>query len=199
MKKFRTLTLSATAVAATVTLAGCASGGMGGMDMGSGSGAGSTPNSAPSAAATTAAQFNEADVAFAQNMIVHHTNAIEMADVLLAKDGIDQRVVDLANQIKAAQAPEIEQLRTWLGEWGAQEMGAMPGMAMDMTELENATGVEAARIFLEQMKVHHQGAISMAQTQIETGSNPDAIAMAENIVTTQTEEIGTIDSILASL
>ncbi len=63
--------------------------------------------SATAAPGTTAAAaaHNDADVTFAQQMIPHHTQAIEMSDTLLAKQGIDPRVTELANQIKAAQGP----------------------------------------------------------------------------------------------
>lgn len=198
--KFRALAFTTAALATVLTLSACSgtgsSGDMAGMDHGS------TFSSTPSSD-SAAAEFNAADIAFAQNMIPHHQGAIEMSDVVLAKEGINQRVVDLANQIKEAQAPEIEQLQTWLTAWGADEMSGdmegMDGMDMDATELEKATGVDAARTFLEQMKVHHQGAITMAQTEIDTGANADAIDMANAIVTTQTEEISTIDSILETL
>ena len=67
---------------------------------------------------------------FAQHMIPHHQQAIEMSDMILAKQGIDPRVVELANQIKVAQGPEIEQMQGWLKEWGQPTMPMMPGMEM---------------------------------------------------------------------
>lgn len=71
---------------------------------------------------------NDADVMFAQHMIPHHQQAVEMSDVLLAKQGIDARVTDLATQIKGAQAPEIEQMQGWLKQWGNPPMPPMPPM-----------------------------------------------------------------------
>lgn len=65
---------------------------------------------------------------FAQMMIPHHRQAVEMSDMILAKQGIDPRVVDLADQIKAAQGPEIAQMQDWLQQWGMQ-MSSMPGMS----------------------------------------------------------------------
>lgn len=64
-----------------------------------------------------------ADTHFAMMMIPHHQQAIEMSDIILAKQGIDPRVVDLAKQIKAAQDPEIETMQGWISQWG---MGGMP-------------------------------------------------------------------------
>lgn len=85
----------------------------------------STSASAQPATATQAAAHNKADMQFAHMMIPHHQQAIEMSDLILAKQGIDPRVVELASQIKAAQGPEIEQMQAWMGQWG---MSGMPGM-----------------------------------------------------------------------
>ncbi|MFD2027325.1 DUF305 domain-containing protein [Promicromonospora aerolata] len=159
--------------------------------------------------------FNDADVMFAQMMIPHHEQAIEMSDVILGKEGIDPEITDLATQIKAAQGPEIAQLNIWLDEWGAEQpddsmgdmdhgdMGdeSMDGMMSeeDMQALEGAEGAEAGRLFLEQMIVHHQGAVEMAQTEVEDGSNAAAIEMASTIVSTQSSEIQTMEDLLAGL
>ncbi len=74
--------------------------------------------------AAPAAAHNHADVMFSHQMIPHHQQAIEMSDMILAKQGIDSRVIDLAKQIKAAQGPEIDQMQGWLNDWG---MAGMPG------------------------------------------------------------------------
>nr|WP_084697041.1 DUF305 domain-containing protein [Glaciibacter superstes] len=173
---------------------------MPGMDMG-----GSTEETTTAPSAT--APFNAADVMFAQMMIPHHEQAVEMSDVILAKDGIDQKVLDLATEIKAAQEPEIKQLQEWLTDWGSDDSGmsgmddGMDGMMSDddMKALDNASGAQASTLFLEQMMVHHQGAIDMAQTELDGGQNSDAKVMAEQIVTTQTEEIDVMKDLLASL
>lgn len=200
MLKTRKLLLLTAVTATALALSGCASG-MPGTDMGD--------SNAPAASASaTAADFNGADVIFAQMMIPHHEQAIEMSDVLLAKADIDDRIRELAEQIKAAQQPEIDQLREWLDEWGEEEsgMGGMGGMnhggmmtEEDMTALEGATGTDAARLFLEQMTMHHEGAVEMAQAEVEDGQNEDAKAMAETIVATQTGEITTMQKLLESL
>jgi uncharacterized protein (DUF305 family) len=68
----------------------------------------------------------------------------------------------------------------------------------DMTALKNADGAEAGRLFLTQMIAHHQGAIEMAQTEIRDGQYPAAVSMARSIVTTQQQEIDTMNGILGS-
>lgn len=165
---------------------------------------------------------NDADVMFAQHMIPHHQQAVEMSDVLLAKQGIDARVSDLATQIKGAQAPEIAQMQGWLTQWGNPPMPPMPqqghgdmghgnmgqgdmpamqGMVSeaDMTALRNAQGAEAAKLYLTHMIAHHEGAITMAQDEIKDGQYPAAVEMARTIVKTQQEEIDTMRQILGSL
>ena len=92
--------------------------------------------SASPSAASSDATHNDADVKFAQGMIPHHQQAIEMSDMLLGKQGIDPEVISLADEIKNAQGPEIEQMQGWLQEWGASSSPApatstaMPGHDM---------------------------------------------------------------------
>ena len=68
----------------------------------------------------------------------------------------------------------------------------------DMTVLKDAQGVDASKLFLTQMIAHHEGAITMAQTEIKDGQYPAAVAMAHSIVTSQQQEIDTMKGILAT-
>lgn len=198
--KIRTLATPAIALTAVLALAGCSDtgatgNGMPGMEHGNGS------SSAP------ATNANEADIMFATMMIEHHRQAIEMSDAVLTKEDVDPRVTSLAEDIKAAQQPEIDLLEGWLEEWGADSGTGMDGMdhgdgmmtEEDMQDLEAATGPDASRLFLEQMIEHHNGAIMMAQDQVDDGQNPDAVALAQKIVDDQSAEIETMEDILASL
>jgi uncharacterized protein (DUF305 family) len=197
MLKPRTFFYAALTLAAALTLSSCAGGSPA-----------TEATTAPSA--DSAAVFNTDDVTFAQMMIPHHEQAVEMSDDLLAKDGVDQSVIDLATEIKAAQEPEITQLKDWLSAWGEDEdsMSGMPGMGSgsdglmsddDMMALEDASGTDATKLFLEQMIVHHEGAIAMAQLELDAGENADAQAMAAGIVTSQTAEIAVMADLLATL
>ncbi|EUA27884.1 hypothetical protein I553_9216 [Mycobacterium xenopi 4042] len=69
----------------------------------------------------------------------------------------------------------------------------------DMQALQNAQGVDASKLFLTQMIKHHQGAITMAQKEIKSGHYQPATALAQSIVTSQQQEINTMQSILGSL
>lgn len=203
MKRY--LSLSALGVAAVVSLAGC------------GAGAESQPGSSGSSSSSTSqesAAHNDADVMFAQMMIPHHQQAVEMSDIVLAKEGISPEVMDLATRIKDAQAPEIETMTGWLEAWGEPKAmdGGMEGHSMDgmdsmegmlsedqMAELESAEADDASRMFLETMTAHHEGAVAMAEEEIENGENPDAIALAEAIVAAQEAEIEEMQELLAGL
>jgi len=196
--RIRMFALAASALLTAGVLAGCAQSTMGdmpGMDHGSGM---LTPAPKPSSS------FNSADEMFATMMIPHHQQAIQMADLLLGKAGISPEVTALARQIKAAQTPEIQQLQGWVTAWGTAMPTASSGMGdgmmsdADMSALETANGTSAERLFLQGMITHHQGAIDMANTEIASGQNPDAVALAKSIVAAQNAEITTMQQLLAS-
>ncbi|BBY16975.1 DUF305 domain-containing protein [Mycolicibacterium litorale] len=104
----------------------------------SNSGTDSEPAASPTTAASSAspgpassdATHNDADVMFTQGMIPHHQQAIEMSDMLLGKQGIDPEVISLANEIKNAQGPEIEQMQGWLEQWGVSDTPTPSGTGM---------------------------------------------------------------------
>ncbi|WP_105033430.1 DUF305 domain-containing protein [Cryobacterium aureum] len=163
-------------------------------------------NGSPAADVSAASAFNSDDVMFAQLMIPHHEQAVEMSDDLLAKDGVDPAIIDLATQIKAAQAPEITTMQGWLNDWDATEDG-MAGMDHgtdgmmsndDMMALQDASGADAGALYLTQMIMHHEGAIAMAKTELSDGSSADALALAEAIVSSQSIEIAVMDDLLVA-
>ena len=169
----------------------------------------STACSSDSEPATNAGdEHNAADVTFATGMIPHHQQAIEMADMAL-EQAQDPQVVELATQIKAAQQPEIDQLTEWLTAWdepvpsdsaGAHSGHDMSGMmsAEDMQMLQQASGTEFDTMWLEMMIEHHKGAVEMAQTEQSEGEYSDAVEMAEQIITSQQEEIDQMEQLLAT-
>ena len=147
---------------------------------------------------------NERDVAFASNMVPHHEGAVDMADTLLAKEGIPADVQALAKRIKEAQQPEIDQMNGWLKSWGVQSMAGHGGHTMmisgmmsdaDMKAFEQAQGTEAARLFLEGMIMHHKGAIEMAQVEVDGGQFAESVALARTIIAQQTREISEMDAL----
>ncbi|MFD9324134.1 DUF305 domain-containing protein [Streptomyces sp. NPDC060053] len=219
----RTLTRRSATAAAFVTaalvLAACGNddssgGGSSSSSTGHASGHSSASSSSASADATAGAH-NAQDVSFAQGMIPHHQQALEMAE-LAADRASSDKVKDLASRIEEAQDPEIKTLSGWLTSWGedvpttsgsaAESMpgmdhsagSAMPGMmdGSDMDELEKASGADFDTMFLTMMVDHHKGAVDMAATEKTKGEYGPATSMADGIVTAQTAEIAEMNKLL---
>ncbi|CUR54306.1 DUF305 domain-containing protein [Nocardioides sp.] len=167
-------------------------------------------DSSSSAEGTTDTQ-NQQDVTFATEMIPHHQQAVQMAE-LAQSQAASTAVKDLADQIQAAQGPEIDTMTGWLKAWGedvpdpsmgGMDMGeseSMPGMMSDqaMNDLSAASGETFDRMWLESMIAHHEGAVEMAATEIADGSDAGAISLARTIKAAQKAEIATMKKLLAS-
>ena len=191
MKK---LALTAVALAAATLLFGaCGSHDMGSMDTGSMDTGDSTPESA---------DFNDADVMFAQTMIPHHQQAIEMSDIALdPNSGASAAIVALATQIKGAQDPEISQMKNLLTTWGkSMEMGSMDHSSMmggmlsleEIDTLRQLKGAEFDKAWAKGMIAHHEGAIAMANDVLANGKNSEILALANAVVSGQSAEIKTL-------
>ena len=196
--------LGALALALALTLAACGGDG--------------SDTSSDTTAQSSTTEHNDADVAFATDMIQHHGQALSMVD-LTADRPLDPAVQVLADDIRAAQAPEIEQMSGWLQEWGeevpeamsdhagaghdmggdAEAMEDMPGMmaAADMAALEDASDAHFQDMWLEMMVEHHEGAVEMAEIQRSEGQYEPAVDLAGAIVTSQTAEIETMQELLS--
>lgn len=146
------------------------------------------------------AGHNQADVAFAQQMIPHHQQALDMAGLVPGRT-TNTKVADLAGRIRKAQDPEIRQMTGWLTTWGAAPASTgmtMPGMMSDAdtTHLQGMKGAEFDRMWLRMMVQHHQGAIDMARTELAQGGSADAKALAQKIIDGQQAEITEMNGLL---
>jgi len=148
-----------------------------------------------------------ADAMFAQMMIPHHEQAVEMA-TLAETRASNPQIKELAAEIKAAQQPEIDQMTAWLEEWGMPVMSmdeamgdhgghGMSGMLTDdqLQQLADASGPEFDRLFAEFMILHHEGAIDMAEDVVDS-KDPRVAALAAAIIKTQAEEIAQMQAFL---
>lgn len=163
----------------------------------------------PSLAASEVAKsdFSANDLMFAAMMIPHHEQAVELSE-LAASRSENPDVLALAEQIRAAQAPEIDQMRVWLGlgpsdsvpDMAGHNHGSMGGMLSteQLAELKAASGAEFDRLFLSGMIAHHEGAIDMVD-MIRSSSNNEARELGEAIVSSQTAEIAQMRQLLAAL
>jgi uncharacterized protein (DUF305 family) len=163
-------------------------------------------------------EHNKADVTFATHMIQQHAQALSMVDMTMGRD-LDPKVAALAEDIRQAQAPEIETMSGWLQEWGEDipetvrdhanaesDMEGMdsdtgtdlPGMMSDddMAALEGASDAEFQDMWLEMMVRHHEGALQMAKTEEVDGQFKAAVDLSKKIQRAQTAEIGTLKNLL---
>jgi uncharacterized protein (DUF305 family) len=144
--------------------------------------------------------YSSEDIMFAQMMIPHHQQAIDMSLLAQSLAG-DDLVKQLAAEIAAEQDPEIEQMKSWLTTAGASEhMGhSMPMSGMvsesEMAELMASSGADFDKLFLELMIAHHNGAIEMAQMIVDS-KNAEAKALGNEIVESQTKQITYMESLL---
>ena len=146
--------------------------------------------------------FNEADVQFLQEMVVHHEQAIEMAEMV---EGATDRpeLNTLAGNIIESQTAEIDEINALLEEAGAEADEGMGGMDMgsgmgmseeDMDALEASEGEEFDKMFSEMMIEHHTEAIEMANEVLDEGENADVATLAEGIIAEQEKEVADMES-----
>lgn len=152
-------------------------------------------------------EHNEADVAFAQNMIPHHQQAVDMSAMVPSRTA-NPDVIVIANHIGSDQQSEIDILKELLARWGEPTgadhaghdgHGAMgiDGMvdAATMDRLQYLHGSEFDVLWLRSMIRHHEGAVAMARQELAHGRNPDAVKMAKIMVDWQQLEIGRMNAL----
>jgi uncharacterized protein (DUF305 family) len=179
----------------------------------------------PAAAALQPRAPSEADVSFMQGMIMHHSQAVEMTDLMKTRTK-NKRLLGLGERISISQTDEIEYMKQWLTDRGApitmkhsmDHMGDMKGMdhskmaSMDtmplmpgmltseqMKALAAAIGPAFDHLFLTGMIQHHGGALTMVQDLFDTpGAGQDAVLFdfATDIDNTQRAEIEIMQGML---
>lgn len=184
--------------------------------------AGSQPTAAPSA--TVVNGHNGQDATFLADMVAHHQQAVEMAQMVPSHTK-NPEIRTLASQIEAAQGPEIATMNTWLEEWnegssagsespsvgGGHDMSGMdhggnvspsgsmgPGMmsAADMVELNSKKGAAFDEMWLTMMIAHHEGAVTMSEQELQQGENAQVKALAQGIIDAQAKEIAQMKAML---
>lgn len=140
------------------------------------------------------------DAMFIEQMIPHHDDAIEMAELALTRAEHPQ-IKQLAADIKRTQTAENAQMRTWYREWfgtsvpdvdgSSPMMGGMMGSgATDMADLELAEPFDKA--FIEAMIPHHQTAIMMSQMAGGASGRPEMCGLTSSIIEAQSREISSM-------
>jgi uncharacterized protein (DUF305 family) len=144
-------------------------------------------------------EYSSTDISFAEQMIPHHEQAIEMSDLALLNTS-NADVLKLAGQIKNAQSPEIEKMQSWTGVRASTHSGhMMDGMLSkyELSDLANAKGKEFDQLFFQGMIKHHEGAIKMAQDVLGS-TNKEVAALASSIIKAQESEIAAMQELLVN-
>ena len=150
------------------------------------------------ASSSSNSEYSSDDIAFAEQMIPHHEQAIEMSEIALLNT-TNPDVLQLAQEIKDAQSPEIELMMSWTGVKASTHAGhLMDGMLSEreISELRQAKGKEFDLLFLQGMIKHHEGAIEMAQ-KVTTSTNKDVADLSATIIKAQELEITKMNELLS--
>jgi uncharacterized protein (DUF305 family) len=142
-------------------------------------------------------EYSTNDIMFAEMMIPHHEQAIEMSEIALLNTS-NPEVLQLAQDIKDAQSPEIEIMKSWTGVNVSTHAGhMMDGMLSEseLSDLRNAKGKEFDHLFLQGMIKHHEGAIAMAQGVADSKSK-DVSELSALIIKAQEVEISKMKKLL---
>lgn len=177
--------------------------------------AGTSTSRAPSPPAGSTARghqpYNQADVAFVQEMIPDQAQAVAMAG-LASSRAISPQVKALAARIQAAQSQDIQQMSSLLAGWGAaapdiaETTTGVPGgpapmsgmlSTAQMQQLTSARGTAFDRMFLLLMISHRQGAVSMSVTELDQATNPATRQLAQQIITEGQAEVSGMQALLA--
>lgn len=152
--------------------------------------------------ASTLKNLGMSEIMFAQGMIPHHQQAIDISNMAL-KNGASAEVKKLAKGIISAQKKEISQLKYWLTSSNSSmtmdhDMG-MNGMLFknDLNALKKLRGSKFDAAFLKAMIAHHEGALQMVGMIGDT-KNSEAKKIAIDIRTGQSAEITRMKKLLAN-
>jgi uncharacterized protein (DUF305 family) len=154
------------------------------------------------------------EAGFARDMMVHHAQAVEMAEIVRDKTESEEIRV-LATDIALTQQAQIGQMQGWLAVWGLPATGTepamawmghptegrMPGMATpeEINRLRNATPDEADELFLRLMIPHHQAALGMSRAILQETDRPEVEELAGAILASQEAEISTMEDMLREM
>lgn len=151
------------------------------------------------------------DIAFLENMVVHHQQALELT-AMVPEQSTDPALLALADHVAAQQRTELQGCQAQLLQWeapgdspgehdGAPDHRDIPGMVdqATMDKLRGLRGPAFGKLWLQSMIEHHRGAITMAHNEIEHGQSPEAISIAQSLASRQQTEIDQMNQQLGTL
>ena len=168
-----------------------------------------TPGDVP--AALDAPGEDSAEAGFARDMVVHHAQAVQMAEIIRGKTESEE-IRTLAANIALTQQAQIGQMQGWLQVWdlpptgtepamswmGHPTEGRMPGMAApeELDRLQRASPEEADVLFLQLMIPHHEAALPMAEAVLEETEREEVQQLAAAVAASQEAEIRVLQELL---
>jgi len=136
---------------------------------------------------------------FIEKMIPHHEEAIATAYEVLTRGGSTEEIRNLADSIISAQDAEVTMLKEWYQSWYQEVYSSSDTHTTMMRDLTPLSGSALDRVFLEDMIIHHQGALEMADSVAPYIEHEELRELAKNIMVTQATEIELMLQLLASM
>jgi len=159
----------------------------------------------------TAPGEDSAEAGFTRDMMVHHAQAVQMAEIVRDRTESEE-IQTLAADIALTQQGQIGQMQGWLAVWdipptgtepamtwmGHPTEGRMPGMASpeEINNLQKASPEEADVLFLQLMIPHHEAALPMAEAILSRTDRPEVERLAGAIAASQRGEIELMKGLL---
>jgi len=137
---------------------------------------------------------------FLTGMIPHHQEAVDTAKEVIERGGSTPEIKTLAENIVVAQEKEIAEMKQWYQDWYGVAYEEKSGDYQPMMrELAGLSGADLDKRFLEDMVMHHMGAIMMARSVQPYIEHKEITDLAKAIEETQTDEIELMRSFLRKL
>jgi uncharacterized protein (DUF305 family) len=137
---------------------------------------------------------------FLEGMIPHHQEAVDTAKEVIARGGSTPEIKKLAEDIVVAQEKEIAMMKDWYQAWyGEAYVGDPKDYKPMMRDLSKLSGAALDKVFLEDMIMHHMGAVMMAQSVQSHIEHSEMSELTKAIIKTQTEEIQSMRVMLGTL
>jgi len=147
-------------------------------------------------------------------MIVHHGQAVQMAEIVRDRTQSDTMRL-IAADISLTQQAQIGIMQGWLGVWGLPitgekpamawmghpTEGLMPGMATpeEIDRLSKLPPERADVLFLRLMIAHHEAAIPMAQAVLKRTEEPEVRQLASSIIASQKADIWNMKALVEKM
>ncbi len=141
----------------------------------------------------------ESEREFIEGMIPHHQEAVDTAKEVIARGATTPAIKSLVENIIIAQESEIADMKDWYQTWYNQSYVDNGEYQPMMRDLSNLSGSELDRVFLEDMIMHHMGAIMMARSVEPYIEHEEIKQLTDDIISSQTAEIELMRDMLKSL